>query len=69
MQTDSLSKSQLLHQVVRDYVLKGLGGKNFDAIPYQKDVTLRAPICPGGSQIPLQGKETSEHNGGLLCHP
>jgi len=57
MQTDTLSKSRLLHQVARDYVLKGLGGKNFDAIPYHKDVALRAPICPGGSQNPLQGKE------------
>ena len=58
MQTDTtLSKSQLLQQVAGNYVIKGLGGKNFDAIPYHKDVELRAPICPGGSENPLIGKE------------
>ena len=57
MQTITLSKSQVLHQVARDYILKGLGGKNFDAIPYHKDVVLRAPLCPGGSENPLRGKE------------
>jgi hypothetical protein len=56
MQT-TLSKSQLLHLVASNYVEKGLGGKNFDAIPYHKEVVLRAPICPGGSQNPLRGKE------------
>ena len=57
MQTETLSKVELLHQVARGYVLNGLGGKNFDAIPYHKDVILRAPICPGGSNTPLKGKE------------
>ena len=57
MPTITLSKSQLLHQLAKDYVLKGLGGKNFDAIPYADDVALRAPICPGGSANPLKGKE------------
>jgi len=57
MQTATLSKAQLLHQIARDYVLKGLGGKNFDVIPYDEEVVLRAPLCPGGSAIPLSGKE------------
>ena len=57
MQTLNLSKSQLLHQVASNYVIKGLGGKNFDAIPYHKDVILRAPICSGGSESPLKGRE------------
>ncbi len=52
----ALTKEQL-HQIGRDYVLKGLGGKNFDAIPYDDDVELRAPILPGGSEKPLKGKE------------
>jgi hypothetical protein len=56
MQTATLSKSQLLHQVAGNYVIKGLGEKNFDAIPYHKDVVLRAPICPRGSKNPLRGK-------------
>ena len=57
MQTETLSKVELLHRVARDYVLNGLGRKDFDAIPYHKDIVLSAPICPGGSQNPLKGKE------------
>jgi len=57
MQTETLSRVEVLHSVARDYVLNGLGGKDFDAIPYHKDVVLRAPISPGGSQNPLKGKE------------
>lgn len=51
------NRTALLHQIARQYVEKGLGGKNFDAIPYADDVTLRAPLCPGGSTKPLTGKE------------
>ena len=57
MQTTTLSKSALLHSIARNYVLKGLGKKNFDAIPYDNNVILRAPLCPGGSETPLHGKE------------
>lgn len=57
MDKNNNSKSKLLHKLARDYVVKGLGGKNFDAIPYDDNVTLRAPLCPGGSENPLQGKE------------
>ncbi len=55
--TAAKSKIDLLHKVARTYVLKGLAEKNFDAIPYDEDVTLRAPLCPGGSENPLIGKE------------
>lgn len=51
------NRTALLHQIARRYVEKGLGGKNFDAIPYADDVTLRAPLAPGGSAHPLTGKE------------
>ena len=57
MQLDLIDKTALLHDLARDYVIKGLGEKNFDAIPYDNDVVLRAPICPGGSENPLYGKE------------
>ncbi|HEV8284475.1 MAG TPA: nuclear transport factor 2 family protein [Chitinophagaceae bacterium] len=57
MQTMILSRNQLLHEVARRYVVKGLGGKNFNAIPYDANVVLRAPLCPGGSNHPLYGKE------------
>ena len=36
---------------------EGSGEKNFDAIPYAEDVTFRAPICPGGAENPLKGRE------------
>ena len=57
MHTDTMLDAQLLHQIARDYVVNGLGGKNFDAIPYDDSVVLRAPLCPGGSSNPLKGKE------------
>jgi hypothetical protein len=58
METLTLNRKEMLHNIARDYVLKGLGGKNFDAIPYAQDVTLRAPLSSGGSSKPLVGKET-----------
>jgi len=53
----TLSKTEMLHEIARNYVTQGLGGKNFDAIPYDNEIVLRAPICPGGSCTPLKGKE------------
>jgi hypothetical protein len=50
-------KQEMMHQIAKDYVLKGLGAKNFDAIPYDDEVVLRAPLCPGGSENFLKGKE------------
>ena len=47
---------QHLHEIARTYVIDGLGGKNFDAIPYHDDITLRAPLNPGGSVVPIEGK-------------
>ncbi len=55
--TAIISKIDFLHQIAQTYVLKGLGEKNFDAIPYDEHVKLRAPLCPGGSENPLRGKE------------
>lgn len=55
--SDAASRRVLLHAIARGYVTEGLGKKNFDAIPYRDDVVLRAPIVPGGSTIPLVGRE------------
>ena len=49
-------RRKLLHDVARVYVTRGLGGKDFDAIPYEEQVSLRAPLCPGGSSVPLVGR-------------
>jgi hypothetical protein len=64
MEAQALTKTQTqqrrarqLHAVARQYVMKGLGKKDFDAIPYEEDVVIRAPLCPGGSTQPLVGKE------------
>src|SRR5919107_36038 len=56
-QSNTETRSAQLHAVARHYVTKGLGQKNFDAIPYTEDVALRAPLCPGGSSMPLIGRE------------
>ncbi len=51
------NKARQLSQIAIDYVNNGLGAKNFDNIPYDENVVLRAPLCPGGSSTPLIGKE------------
>lgn len=55
--TTTINRKSLLHEIARNYVLKGLDKKNFDAIPYADNVTLRAPLCPGGSANALTGRE------------
>ncbi len=55
--TNSATRREQLHAIARAYATEGLGKKNFDAIPYDDNVTLRAPLCPGGMDIPLTGKE------------
>lgn len=55
--SDAAKRSAQLHTIARNYVTEGLGKKNFDAIPYADNVSLRAPLCPGGSGVPLVGKE------------
>ncbi len=54
---DVTQRRAQLHTIARNYATEGLGGKNFDAIPYDDNVSLRAPLCPGGSAVPLVGKE------------
>jgi len=45
-----------LHAVARAY-FEGLAKKNFDLIPYHDNVSLRAPLAPGGVHKPLLGRE------------
>jgi len=54
---DTVSRREQLHTIARAYVTEGLGKKKFDAIPYDDNVILRAPLCPGGMDVPLTGKE------------
>lgn len=48
-------RAKQLHSIARSYV-QSLGAGDFDAIPYDNRVELRAPLCPGGCSVPLVGK-------------
>ena len=48
-------RANQLHELARNYVTS-LGVGDFDSIPYSEDVELRAPLCPGGSAVPLVGR-------------
>ena len=48
-------RAQQLHEIARNY-LASLGAGDFDSIPYVETIELRAPLCPGGSAIPLIGR-------------
>lgn len=52
-----MSRVNQLHAIGRGYVAS-LGAGDFDAIPYADDVELRAPLCPGGSDTPLTGRDS-----------
>lgn len=45
-----------LKKAATDY-FEGLARKNFDLIPYDDQVSLRAPLTPGGMHHPLVGRE------------
>ncbi len=45
-----------LRQAAAKY-FEGLASKDFDRIPYDDNVSLRAPLAPGGIHTPLVGKE------------
>ena len=51
------SRKETLRKIAKTYVVDGLGTKNFDAIPYHDKVSLRAPLNPGGSEVPITGRE------------
>lgn len=48
-------RAEQLHDIARNYV-RCLGSGDFDNIPYHESVELRAPINPGGSQVPMTGR-------------
>ena len=52
-----ITRTALLHEIARDYVIKGLGAKDFDVIPYDENVSLRAPLTAGGVWQPIIGRE------------
>lgn len=48
-------KEQL--RTVAEAYFEGLRSKNFESIPFAENVTLRAPLAPGGVNAPLHGRE------------
>ena len=54
--TSARSRRAQLRAVAETY-FAALAKKDFAAIPYDDNVSLRAPLCPGGVDTPLVGKE------------
>jgi len=55
---DTVAKRQAQLRAVAEAYFAALAKKDFDAIPYDDQVSLRAPLCPRGVHTPLVGKET-----------
>ncbi|MCA1719445.1 MAG: nuclear transport factor 2 family protein [Actinobacteria bacterium] len=55
MNTQDDERRQLLKSVAEAY-FRGLQQQDFASIPYDENVTLRAPLSPGGVNRPLVGE-------------
>ena len=53
---DTAAKRRAQLRAVAEAYFAALTKKDFEAIPYDDNVSLRAPLCPGGVHIPLIGK-------------
>jgi hypothetical protein len=51
-----MERKQMVRAAVEGY-FAGLAGKDFDLIPFAEDVTLRAPLAPGGVHRPVCGRD------------
>ena len=54
---DTAAKRRAKLRAVAEAYFAALAKKDFVAIPYADNVSLRAPLCPGGVHTPLVGKE------------
>lgn len=54
---DAAAKRWAQLRAVAEAYFAALARKDFSAIPYDNNVTLRAPLAPGGVNNPLVGKE------------
>ena len=59
-----MSRLSKIRETARLYVEDGLGQGNFDIIPYHHNISLIAPLNPGGSEVALAGKVMLMKNGG-----
>ena len=53
----SAAKRRAWLRAIAEAYFDALRTKNFDAIPYHENATVRAPFAPGGVNRPLVGKE------------
>ncbi len=56
MSTQEDDERRLQLKGVAEAYFRGLQQQDFASIPYDEDVTLRAPLAPGGVNRPLVGK-------------
>ena len=54
---DSAAKRRERLRAIAEAYFEALRTKDFDAIPYHENATVRAPFAPGGVNRPLVGKE------------
>lgn len=51
-----MSRKAQLHSAVLNY-FDGLASGDFSKIPFAETVRLRAPLAPGGSEAPIEGRD------------
>ena len=51
-----MDKRTLQLQNIIEAYFSGLANKALSGIPYHDEVIMRAPLAPGGSEVPLRGK-------------
>ena len=56
-QEGNAAKQREQLRAIAEGYFESLSRKDFSAIPYDDNVTLRAPLAPGGVNQPLVGKE------------
>ncbi len=52
---DAATRVNQLKEVAESY-FDSLRKKHFETIPFEENASLRAPLTPGGVQVPLKGK-------------
>ncbi len=55
------SRMNQLKQIAETY-FESLRNRTFDTIPFDENASLRAPLTPGGSDVPLSGKEAIQRD-------
>ncbi len=65
---DTETRSSKLKEVAETY-FDALRKQRFDAIPYDNNATLRAPLTPGGVNNPIRGKQALYNEWWLPLEP